>query len=86
MVWEVNVDEDILVYALRYALGRQSYAVSDVIIALEKHWEENICKKNAYVIMKDIRDYLDKANPKLDACYNDWVECLKYLEENNPYE
>ena len=86
MVWEMNVDEDILVYALRYALGRQSYAVSDVIIALEKHWGNNICKNNAYIIMKDIRDYLNRTDPKLDTCYNDWVECLKYLEENNSYE
>lgn len=86
MVWEVNVEEDILVYALRYALGRQTYAVNDVIIALEKHWGNNICKNNAYIIMKDIRDYLNRTDPKLDTCYNDWVECLKYLEENNSYE
>lgn len=85
MVFKIEVDEDMLVYALRYALGRQTYAVNDVIIALEEHWEEDICKNNADIIKRDIKEYLDRTDSRIDSCYQDWVDCLKYLEENDPH-
>ena len=86
MVFKVEVDEDMLVYALRYALGRQSYAVNDVILALEEHWEEEICKNNADIILRDIKEYLNKTDTRLDCCYEDWKNCLKYLEEHYRYD
>lgn len=54
-----NVDENILIYALRYALDRQSYAVDDVITAIKDNWE--ILGDNSKIIIhKDIKYYLNK--------------------------
>lgn len=48
------VPEDILVYAFRYALGRQSYAVSDVASELRAH-SLSISNKMKALMVKEIR-------------------------------
>ena len=54
-----NIDEGILIYALRYALGRQSYAVSDVITAIKNNWEI-LGDNSKMVIYRDIKNYLNQ--------------------------
>lgn len=64
-----DLEDGILIYALRYALGRQTYAPDDVMRAIKSSWN-NLNINNREVIKRDIKAYLDK--PKNDMCYNDW--------------
>ena len=64
-----NLEDGILIYALRYALGRQTYAPDDVMRAIKSNWN-NLNINNREVIKRDIKAYLDK--PNTDMCYNDW--------------
>lgn len=64
-----DLEDGIVIYALRYALGRQTYAPDDVMIAIRSNWN-NINGLNKEVIKKDIKAYLDK--PKTDMWYDDW--------------
>jgi hypothetical protein len=34
----ITVDDEIIFYAFRYALGRQTYAVSSVVECIENNW------------------------------------------------
>lgn len=76
----------LLIYSVRYALGRRSYAVSDVCEAVERH----LCdakKGTANIIAKDVRDELNAAHgrgcqlgdPMGDAR---WRELLAWLEQS----
>ena len=62
---DITVDESILEYAVRYALGRQSYSVYDVIVTIDAQWK-NISSRSKFVILKDIKEHLDK-NPEEPA-------------------
>lgn len=77
-MFNIEVDEDILVYAVRYALGRQTYAVADCIIEVEKHKDEMSTQvKNN--IKSDIMKHLMNIEPEDDTCYNDWKKLYKEL-------
>lgn len=58
-----GVDEGILVYALRYVLGRHSYAPSDVSSALQTHWGE-LSHGTRTVIKRDIARFLEEESGK----------------------
>ena len=64
-----DLEDGILIYALRYALGRQTYAPDDVMRAIKSSWN-NLNINNREVIKRDIKAYLDK--PKTDIWYDDW--------------
>ena len=73
---DCNVNEGILIYALRYALGRQSYAVDDVITAIKDNWE--ILGDNSKIIIhKDIKDYLNRPYCPMKE---EWIALDNYLE------
>ena len=56
---DITVDESILEYAVRYALGRQSYSVYDVIVTIDAQWK-NLSQRSKFVILKDIKDHLEQ--------------------------
>ena len=73
----INVSENILIYAFRYALGRKTYAVSDVVEMLETNWDllsEYARKEIKYEIKEYKRIYESIGH----AC--DEVQWLKVLE------
>lgn len=71
----IIIDECILLYAFRYALGRRTYAVSDVYDALVRNWAlMKQCSKD--LIKKEIED-ARKRDSLGDACDAElWLSIL----------
>ena len=51
---DITVDESILEYAVRYALGRQSYSVYDVIVTIDSQWK-NLSQRMGAVVNRLLR-------------------------------
>ena len=73
---------DIMILALRYALGRRTYVTDEVpefIMQNAEHINERICT----VMLRDIDEYLqdrDKGLIKDDECdYQSWTKLAEYL-------
>lgn len=70
---------DTLVYAFRYALGRSSYCVNDVCVAISKH-KDRIGPIALALIKKEIKEYLENSPV---GHVEEWKHLLKELE-NDP--
>jgi hypothetical protein len=53
------IDEDILFYAFRYALGRSTYVVSDVVLAILRNWKE-LGEDAKQLMKKEILEYRER--------------------------
>jgi len=64
MMW---VDESILFYAFRYALGRKTYAVQDVVENILNNWD-NITTHTKTFMKKEIEEAIheDRAGMSID--------------------
>lgn len=82
MKQEFLVDENFILYAFRYALGRSTYAVSDVsdFIIRNKMFLHSYIKKQ---IVQEIKEYFSRTHEGLYMqCDKDcWNNVLKELEE-----
>ena len=70
------VDESILFYAARYALGRKTYAVRDVVENLLNNWDD-MTSRTKLAIMEEINKAIqeDRAGMQMDvAC---WMKIIK---------
>jgi len=68
--------EDILIYAVRYAVGRMTFAPRDVCDIINKHINE-LSKNTLIVIQKDIEQHKEDnhlGNPNIDA--PEWIKTL----------
>jgi hypothetical protein len=54
---KICVDEDVLFWAFRYALGRSSYAVNDVVSAVHENWSD-LQVTTRERIHKEIKDWM----------------------------
>lgn len=77
---EVTVDPLILTYAVRYALGRATYAPDDVCASLRRNWD--LLGDQREVIADEIRDWLWEA--RTDVPFNDprrrqWTELFAWF-------
>lgn len=76
------VTENIIVYALRYSLGRSSYSPMEVIESVV----ENLDNFNLYIlkiIRNEIHDFLNRyknSNIKLENIYQ-WESLLKKIDD-----
>ena len=80
---EISRDlKDILICALRYALGRRTYITSLVADYIMEH-KELIDDRVKRIMIKDIDEYLDRRKYyKDDECdYQNWLKLKKWLEE-----
>lgn len=77
----INVDESILFYAFRYALGRTSYAAHEVIDEITINMN-NISSETKNLIIKEIEDA--ERNDKLGmiADRKRWLKLKKILSIN----
>jgi hypothetical protein len=74
----VGTIQDMLLYSFRYALGRSTYCVQDVCVAISKH--KDILRGNTLdVIKREIREYLDESPIGFTR---EWVELIKELEDD----
>lgn len=79
------VTEDMVFYAFRYCLGRQTYCVSDCVENLKSIWN-NLSVQTRELICQEINNFLDDdVLSSIDAPY--WISILeiesKYNSENN---
>ena len=74
----VETIKDTLLYSFRYAIGRSTYCVQDVCVAISKH--KDILGDNTIgTIKKEIREYLVESPIGFTR---EWVELLKELEDD----
>lgn len=72
----ITVTTDILIYSFRYALGRQSYCVSDVVKNIKDNWEKlNINDKQ--LIIKEIKIAIENNKIGMEIDKKNWEEILK---------
>lgn len=76
---QLDLLKDTLVYAFRYALGRSSYAVNDVCVAISSLKNE-LHEYTIELFKKEIKMYLDNS-PKGHT--QEWKDLLKELN-NDP--
>lgn len=77
---EVTVDPVILTYAVRYALGRATYAPDDVCASLRRNWD--LLGDQREVIADEIRDWLWEARtdvPGNDPRRRQWTELFAWF-------
>ena len=70
------VEEDILVYAFRYALGRKTYCVDDVTMSIRHNWDllDTTTKK---LIHKEVKSAIETNNYGMDMDKKEWLKILK---------
>ena len=71
-----EVDEDFLIFAFRYALGRKTYAVSDVANYLNENWNK-LSLMTKVLIKKEVKDAIENdfaGDPQVDVPY--WQRLL----------
>lgn len=82
----VTVEEDILFYAFRYALGRSTYAVFDVTRELKRVWSQ-MNNQTRIQIQQEIQSAIDSGQSlgmKMDEAA--WVSILELpVETVHPF-
>lgn len=72
-----DMQEDVLVYAFRYALGRMTYAVSDMQKLIMESWP-NLSPLTKEVIKKDIVQYREfHGQIGMDMDHQGWLKILE---------
>lgn len=73
----INVDENIIVYAFRYTLGRSTYAVSDMVSVLINNWDV-LSLRTRMLICKEIETAIYETGQygwEMDK--NEWLKILE---------
>lgn len=73
---EMKLNEDILFYAFRYALGRSTYAVNDVATAIEENWSA-LHPNTKSTIQKEIETAIISNNFGMGMDKQSWEKILK---------
>ena len=85
----MSPDEEIIVYAVRYALGRMTYAVQDVCryVKSKKNSLSDICKR---AIIRDITEEVKRYHISGQTCgmacdEREWLKLVESLKEGLPW-
>jgi len=76
----MNLSEDILFYAFRYALGRMTYAVSTVADEIIQHAHE-LDPKIRHIMITDIQKAITENAAGMEMDRKDWERVLAKLNE-----
>ena len=71
-----EVSEFILASAFRYALGRRTYAVQEVVNCLERYWSD-LRKHTHEIIQREIREAIANGRAGDDCDVEEWKRLLK---------
>lgn len=71
----MSVNEDILFYAFRYALGRETYAVKQVVNEIIIHWP-TISQKLKVAVRTEIIRAIDTGNAGAVCDMENWKKIL----------
>lgn len=75
-----NMNSEIIFYAFRYALGRKTYAVSDVVSYIIEHWHEiNIRERSA--MKKEIEKAIYSDHAGMDIDVEEWKKILELQDD-----
>lgn len=79
-----EVDETTLVFAFRYALGRQSTAPSHMVAALKEHWNHGLKDWTKDLIKREIQEAIDGgiAGDRCDIAT--WQQVLDWGNDDCP--
>ena len=66
--------------AFRYALGRQTYVVQEMVVELQANWER--MKPYQHQIQEDIRMAIDTGQAGMDMDVKEWTKILIPGEAN----
>lgn len=69
--WQ-GIESDIVFYAFRYCLGRQTYAVNDCVNYLVENWQR-LPRETAITIQNDIRTHFNRVNKDVEP---EWQRVL----------
>lgn len=72
---KIEVIDDILFYAFRYALGRSTYVVTDVCSSLTENWN-NLSDHDKLVIHKEINDAIVSNRYGMEQDRKNWENIL----------
>ena len=75
-----EVDESFIVYGMRYALGRRTYAVNDVCSTLKRVWKD-IEPHTRYAIQAEIKEAIDRNQAGTACDVESWKEILELPKE-----
>lgn len=82
---DMKVDEDILFYAFRYALGRMTYAVTDVADVIIAN-ADKLSRKTRDLIDKEIYDAICRKQAGMDIDIKKWNEVRVKIQTVNEAE
>jgi hypothetical protein len=70
------LDDGMVIYAVRYVLGRQSYAVGECVEYLLAHWDK-LERRTRIVIEKDIGEALAEGRYGMEMDKQGWLRVLE---------
>ncbi len=73
---KITVKPEILIYSFRYALGRMTYCVNDVVEALKNNWE-HLDKRDKELILKEVKIAIYNNNIGMNMDKKLWEDILK---------
>jgi len=79
----MEMNQDIIFYAFRYALGRSTYAVSDVANYLIKNWVY-IDRHTQQLIHKEIIEAVENGSAGMEMDEIQWKSILELLINPKP--
>lgn len=80
---EFMMEEFVLIYAFRYALGRKSYAVDDMITTINR-LKDKLSNKTKGIIIRDINEICERYDG-IDSSFiylDRWTELKETLEKD----
>jgi len=76
------MNNDIIFYAFRYALGRKTYVVSDVCNYLYQNWSQ-LNEQTQETIIKEIKKYLKSEEDRFSDINITWQRLLNVLNKGD---
>ena len=76
---KATINQNIVLYAFRYCLGRKTYAVDECIGYLKENWEE-LDEETQTQIRCEIRVAIKDKRAGMDCDVKNWKQLLKGLQ------
>jgi hypothetical protein len=72
----------LFVYALRYTIGRATYAVGEMCDLVRDRWSE-IPDRTRTIMIRDVEEAVQSSHPLGHTCdRSSWERLLKWMKEN----
>ena len=77
----MKINSAIIFYAFRYALGRKTYVVSEVVDYLIENWKE-LSNTTQFLIQTEIRIAIERKEAGMNMDVKQWKKLLKLPKGN----